>query len=626
MKRTFCLLAILAAVATFTACGGGSAAAPASVAGDPNPAPGPNPQPTPAPGDTTAPSLSIAQPTSSSSFATTATQLTVSGTASDNAALATVTYVNGAGGNGTSTVTGTSASWSFTVALQSGVNQITVTARDAANLSSSRTLTVTMTQPAPTPVPPPAPPPSGSASIQGLVDTSLIAAWGTNAVYAYSGSVVPSDIGGSGTGPLAVALVGDESGTCRKTYSFPSLPAGTYTLAFTPEAEKDDPGTANALRFTKTAQVTVNASGTTSYDFPASKILRVGPTRTYKVPSAAADAAQNGDVIEIDAGQYIGDVATWNQDDLTLRGIGGRAHINANGKNAGGKGTWLIYGQRVRVENIEFSGATVPDQNGAGIRHDGVHLTVCGSYFHDNENGVLGSDGDTLIEYSEFANNGLGDGYTHNMYIGGGSRFMIRYSYSHHAKIGHNVKTRAKENYVLYNRIMDEQSGTGSYAVDIPDSGRSYVIGNLLQQGPNTDNAIIVAYGAESAKNGTQELYFVNNTVVNDRGSGTFLDVRGGTTVKVINNIFAGSGTPVSGVSVDLSGNGNLVSNSAGLANMAGFDYRLTSSSPARDKGIAPGTGAGFNLIPVYQYLHPTNRQPRPQSGATDIGAYEYQP
>jgi len=32
---------------------------------------------------------------------------------------------------------------------------------------------------------------------------------------------------------------------------------------------------------------------------------------------------------------------------------------------------------------------------------------------------------------------------------------------------------------VLYNRIMDEADGNSSYAVDIPNGGRAYLIGNL---------------------------------------------------------------------------------------------------------------------------------------------------
>src|SRR4051812_885037 len=55
------------------------------------------------------------------------------------------------------------------------------------------------------------------------------------------------------------------------------------------------------------------------------RTLRVGPGRALTTPSAAAAVARNGDTVLIDAGTYAGDVATWTQDDLTLRAVGGRA-------------------------------------------------------------------------------------------------------------------------------------------------------------------------------------------------------------------------------------------------------------------------------------------------------------
>jgi hypothetical protein len=58
-------------------------------------------------------------------------------------------------------------------------------------------------------------------------------------------------------------------------------------------------------------------------------------------------------------------------------------------KTPGGKGIWVISGNDTVVENIEFSGAAVPDANGAGIRFEGVNLTVRNCYFHHNQNGIL---------------------------------------------------------------------------------------------------------------------------------------------------------------------------------------------------------------------------------------------
>lgn len=354
-------------------------------------------------------------------------------------------------------------------------------------------------------------------------------------------------------------------------------------------------------------------------------ILKVGPGRTYKKPSEAAAAAKDGDVVEIDTGEYRGDVAVWTQNDLTMRGVGGRAHLNANGIHAQGKGTWVVKGSNTTIENIEFSGAAVPDHNGAAIRQEGRNLAVRNCFFHDNENGILTDDdlqSEILIEYSEFARNGRGDGYTHNMYISRVGRFTLRYSNSHHAKIGHNVKSRAQENHILYNRIMDEQTGTSSYAIDLPNGGLAYVIGNLIQQGPQTDNSTIVSYGAEGLSHPQNELYLVNNTVVNDRNEGIFVSVNPGVSIaKLINNLFVGPGTLLNGAGEQIT---NLTTSSPRFVNKDLFDYRLTNASPAINAGSSPGLANGVDLTPVYHYTHPLTAKVRPRDERIDIGAFEF--
>jgi hypothetical protein len=174
------------------------------------------------------------------------------------------------------------------------------------------------------------------------------------------------------------------------------------------------------------------------------RTLRVGPSRTYAKPSLAAAAAQNGDTVEIDPGTYESDACTWSADNLVLRagppGSTQRAHLKSNGAGAQGKGIWVIDGKNTWIENIEFSGAKVDDQNGAGIRQEGPGATIRNCFFHDNENGILGEGNNLIIEYSEFAHNGLGEqGYTHNIYVDAGTSFTLRYCYVHHAVIGHNV-------------------------------------------------------------------------------------------------------------------------------------------------------------------------------------------
>jgi hypothetical protein len=339
----------------------------------------------------------------------------------------------------------------------------------------------------------------------------------------------------------------------------------------------------------------------------------------------------SGDVIEIDAGVYNGPATTWGTgiDNLTLRGVGGRAHIVAPANISNGKATWVTQGNNTAVENIEFSGAAVPSLNGAGIRAEGQDLAICGSYFHDNQEGILGGGGNVLIEYTEFARNGNcidPSGCAHNIYIDNTDRFILRYSYSHHASIGHLVKSRAAENYILYNRIMDEADGTSSYQIDLPNGGLSYIVGNLLQQGPNNDNPILVTYGEEGLLRPNHTLYVVNNTFVNDDPSGgTFVFVAGGSTATVQNNLFVGTGTAVSGTATQTS-NLKINTAAANFVNIGAFDYRPTATTPGIDQGTAPGLGGAFDLTPIYQYVHPTNREPRPVRNAIDIGAYEYAP
>ena len=254
------------------------------------------------------------------------------------------------------------------------------------------------------------------------------------------------------------------------------------------------------------------------------RTLMVGPGHPYAKPCAAIAAASPGDTIEVDAagnGTYDGDVCFWSKANLTIRGVNGMARIDAAGKNAQGKAIWVIAGANTLIENIELSGCKVPDGNGAGIRAEGQGLFLRRVYFHHNQDGVLGMAelrGTMTIEFSEFAYHGT-DGSTHNMYISSVDNFILRYSYSHHCRSGHLVKTRARTNHILYNRLTDED-GTASYELQIANGGTSYILGNEIQQSPRSENSNIVAYGHEGLHVGVpNKLYFLNNTVVNGKNA-----------------------------------------------------------------------------------------------------------
>ena len=449
--------------------------------------------------------------------------------------------------------------------------------------------------------------------VNGAVDSSLLSRHqeSANLVYAFAGFNTTVGL------PAATAPVTQDTGGCTFRYSLAGLPDGNYTVALTSDT---------GASFRRSTNVTV-AGAAAVQDFTPTRVVRVGPGRQFASPSLVTGLV-SGDVVEIDAGVYNGPATTWSTNNLTLRGVGGRAHLVAPATISNGKAIWVTAGTNIAVENIEFSGAAVPDLNGAGIRADGRDLAICGSYFHDNQEGILGGGGNVLIEYTEFARNGNCDdpnGCSHNIYISDTARFTLRYSYSHHARIGHLVKSRAQENHILYNRIMDEADGTSSYTIDLPNGGLTYIVGNLLQQGPNTDNSTILIYGAEGLINPNPTLYVVNNTFVNDLGSGAFISIAGGSTATVQNNLFVGNGTTVSGAATQVS-NLKINTAAANFVDIGAFDYRPTAATPGIDQGTAPGLGGAFDLTPIYQYVHPTNREARPTRSVIDIGAYEYNP
>ena len=357
----------------------------------------------------------------------------------------------------------------------------------------------------------------------------------------------------------------------------------------------------------------------------------VGPTRTYTMPSQVSTLVSDNDTVAIDASVYNSDVCRWTANNLVLKGVGGFAHLKANGNSYGGKAIWVIQGNNTTVEWIEFSLCACPSNNGAGIRQEGINLTVRNSYFHDNENGILAGDNitsDMLIEYTEFYNNGFGDGFTHNLYINHLNSLTFRYNYSHHAKVGHELKSRAHTNYILYNRLANEATGDASREIDLPNGGSAIVIGNEIEQGPNGQNSNIVGYGLEGLTNPTaHELYFINNTVVNDKPSGSFVNVQSGTALyKAYNNIFAGPGTILSGSAnmIDTSNNWYVTIAGAGFVNAAAYNYHLLGTSSAINNGTNPGFANSYSLTPTLEYVHPASQTGRLINMQLDKGAHEF--
>ncbi|MDG1945115.1 MAG: hypothetical protein P8J17_12735 [Halioglobus sp.] len=355
--------------------------------------------------------------------------------------------------------------------------------------------------------------------------------------------------------------------------------------------------------------------------------LRVGPERSLKFPSDAARLARRGDIIEIDAGVYHNDYANWDQDNLTIRGVGGIAHLQSTDFIPTNKAIWIINGDNTIIENMEFSGAKVKDRNGAGIRLQGGNLTLRNLFFHDNEFSILTGelpDSSITIDSSRFWFQKRKDTFTHGIYIGAIKRFTIIGSHVKGTELGHQIKTRALENHILYNRIEDTFNGNSSRLIDLPNCGLSFIIGNDLHQALTTQNVDAIGYGAENCDQRSEQqkhLYAVNNTFINEAWSGTLIKNHVGGDILVANNLIMGRG-------YFLLGKGTKINNGhTGLSLREPRTWLPLKSSVAID-GAAEldlwTTGAA-SLQPARVFTPPTGTSERILTGRLDLGSRELQ-
>lgn len=357
--------------------------------------------------------------------------------------------------------------------------------------------------------------------------------------------------------------------------------------------------------------------------------LSVGPSGAYATPCTAIAAASPGDRIEVDAaGDYAGDSCAWSTDNLTIAGVNGRPVLDGTGAPmAEQKGIFVVHAPTATIENLEFRGASVPDANGAGIRHQGTDLVVNGCRFVDNQNGILGSPitdgtGSVTITGSEFDHNGAGDGYSHNLYLGHYASVELRASYSHRGNVGHLFKSRALNNRIIASRLTDESGGAASYEIDVPNGGSTWIIGSIVEQVGTTQNSAMIAYAEEtSGLNPALDLHVVNSTLVNHHDRGTFLSIGASATtpIEVVNTVLTGPGTLSTQAAAVFTACWTDADGDPGLDDAAALDVGPVAGSPLIDAGAPPPVAVDA------EYVHPAAERARGVAGAAiDIGAYEY--
>src|SRR5690348_4866035 len=114
-------------------------------------------------------------------------------------------------------------------------------------------------------------------------------------------------------------------------------------------------------------------------------VRTVGPGQQYSTLAAAVAAAQSGDDIQVQAGTYTNDFPGHVQN-ITIEGVGGMVKMVATQQPPNGKAMFVTDGN-VTLKNIEVTGVSVADENGAAVRYQSGNLTVDHAYFHDNQEG-----------------------------------------------------------------------------------------------------------------------------------------------------------------------------------------------------------------------------------------------
>jgi hypothetical protein len=193
---------------------------------------------------------------------------------------------------------------------------------------------------------------------------------------------------------------------------------------------------------------------------------------------------------------------------------------------------------------------------------------------------------------------------------------------------GHLIKSRARENFIAYNFIHDGVRGASSYEIELASGGLATVIGNVIAQGTEARNPVLVAYGSEGRAWDKNELYVAHNTFINYGWTPAwFLRVftdrlPDKVPVYAINNLLVGPGVFWPAVTGHLEGNRHATRGM--LRDIWTYGFELPPDSMWRGSGVDPRNINGHNLAPTGEFEWPADVHALP-SGALkwSPGAYQ---
>ena len=320
---------------------------------------------------------------------------------------------------------------------------------------------------------------------------------------------------------------------------------------------------------------------------------------------------------------------------LLIRGMGKRPLIKAADKLIAERALWLVRGGQVTIENIEFRGARANDREGAGIRMEGGRLHLRKVALYDNENGVnaaADAQAELRIEDCEF---GLAPrvvgGLHHLLNVGRIAKLHISGSRFQQGFEGQLIKTRARENLITYNLIHDGMRGGASYEIEVANGGLATLIGNVIGQGADTQNPVLVAYGTEKTGWDRNELVMAHNTFMSYGWTPAWFvrvidkNLPPNTQVVAVNNLLVGLGLmwpALGGGTVQAEGNRHISRRVLRDHDTGG--YELQPNALWRGSAMDPRSVGGRDLSPKGEFEWPVGVLPLAQVPAQWApGAYQ---
>ena len=271
------------------------------------------------------------------------------------------------------------------------------------------------------------------------------------------------------------------------------------------------------------ASSAIKAPGRPAHQSPApgssGRTLKVCGGCQYATISAAIRAAAGGDTVDIGPGKYKDAPPAWTVPLKIVFENGASMDLTGmTAQLARGKGALVPAADSIIVNPV-ITGVAMDQtvaQSTAAIRPDSGagYVDIVGGSLSGNQNGIAGGDAPVVMTVTgtKLNDNGLGDGYTHNIYMSHGTLSVtLKDVQSTNPRGGHAAKIRAFE----FSASGGTYEAFSAAALDVPDGTvtPSIIDGTTIIKKAGAYNHTVLDYATEDTSSGNGGLVLRNVTL-----------------------------------------------------------------------------------------------------------------